>query len=261
MTGKLPFRDALPRKPKITIHTSCKGRAKYVKVTLPSSLAAAKADGNCEVLLISYSSPDGLGDMVKKMWMKEIKSGLLTYYYIGSQKYFAFSHSRNLGVRLATGDIVINVDADIAIGPNYLREIRRLYRENVLQAVHLRGMAGWMAMVKQHVEQLGGYDERMDDGYGREDTDLLRRAEAAGLTVTMLEPPRGWRRLNHHPDIKDKYAKSKHERGATWRHTEKEHDRMSHDALRRGILVANQEKTWGFASAMFKNFDEVVNVG
>jgi len=261
MIGTLPFRDPIPRKPKITIHTSCKGRAKFVKETLPSSMAAAREDGNCEVILISYSSPDGLGDMVKKSWMKEIKSGLLTYYYIGGQKFFRFSHSRNLGIRLATGDIVINVDADIAIGPNYLREIRRLYRENVLQAVHLDRMAGWMAMVKQHAVELGGYDERMDDGYGREDIDLLRRAKAAGLTVTKLAHPRGWRRLNHDASLKDKYAKSKAVRGDSWRDTEKQHDRMSHAALQRGILVANSGKPWGFASAMTKNFDEVVQVG
>jgi hypothetical protein len=255
------FLDRLPRNPRISIHTSCKGRARYVLESLPGNLAAAKKDGNCEVVLLSYTSPDGLGGAVKQRWMSWIRKGLLTYYFIGGQKYFRFSHARNLAAKLCTGSIVVNVDSDICIGPGYLPLLRKQFADvGPLQVVHLRGMAGWLAMVKQHLFELGGYDERMDDGYGREDSDLINRARAAGLFVSVIEPPKGWKRWHHEGGIKDRFGRAFHERKVDWRFLQEEHQRMSNKSLRERRLLANPGKSPGYATAVRKNFEEIVSV-
>jgi hypothetical protein len=82
-----------------------------VRETLPQNIADNRDYPNLEFVLLDYNSEDGLGDWVRQELGDEIASGRLSYYLAPQPTHFHATHSRNMSIRLASGDIVCVVDA------------------------------------------------------------------------------------------------------------------------------------------------------
>ena len=96
----------------ISICTDCMNRLSDIQHTLPANIEAEQSYPDLEFVLLDYNSSDGLGDWVRSEMMGHIESGRLVYYRTEEPQFFNFSHSRNVAMRLATGEIINNVDAD-----------------------------------------------------------------------------------------------------------------------------------------------------
>ena len=200
---------------KVSYCTTCRGRLPHLKQTLPANLAAEKDNPNVEFVVLDYGDEgkDGnLGEWIKQTFPEELVSGRLRYARFEAP-HFAMAHAKNMAHRLATGDIVCNVDADNFIVSGFgvwLSEqfsahpntIATRLSFTVEQEVQLRtrqlynsikqgkldrigSTAGRTAMLRETFEKLGGYDQNYE-AWGYEDSNLLARAHALGIGKTTI---------------------------------------------------------------------------
>ncbi|MBE8721365.1 glycosyltransferase family 2 protein [Sphingobacterium pedocola] len=172
---------------RISFCTTCMNRLSYLKQTLPQNLADNMDYENLEYVLLDYNSSDGLEDYIKSNYSEELNNGKLIYFRIDSVEFYDWTHSRNLAVSLATGDIICNIDADNFTGAGFAKYVNQMFKN--MQDVFLttyyvplrkNDVLGRICMLKSSFLNIGGYDERMKH-YGFEDIDLIHRLERSGL--------------------------------------------------------------------------------
>jgi glycosyltransferase involved in cell wall biosynthesis len=257
------FRGEISREYRISLCTTCMGRLYDLKKTLPANIKHNRAYPNVEFVVLDYNSKDGLGEWMRENMMAHIESGRVAYYRTEEPTSFSMAHSRNIAFKVASGDIVNNVDAD-----NYTMNkeagvpeecfAARLNRfandcpEKVIFAKGRRSMHGRIGFYKKEfIELLGGYNEDLE-GYGHDDHDLVRRAWRLGFTMYWWGGQYCWRIKTSR---KEKNANMKRH----WKATEIENKVKSAASLAAGRYKANEGKHWGKA-ILIKNFETVVEV-
>jgi len=169
-------------------------RLHHLKQTLPKNIADNGDYPNIEFVLLDYNSSDGMEEWVKAEFKEEINSGLVTYFKVEDVEYFDRSHSRNMMFKLATGDIICNIDADNFTGENFANYINTVFneKENIVlltdtkrRYYYIRDCIGRFCAKKEDFVAIAGYDESMK-GYGLEDDDLYERLLALGREETLI---------------------------------------------------------------------------
>ena len=248
---------------KISICITCMDRLNDLSLTLPFNIEH-KAYPSVEFILLDYNShKDDVGKWVKEKMSEYIESGLLTYYRTGEPKYYTMAHSRNVAFNLASGDIILNVDADNFIQPRD-KVITQSFCEyvNILanqsggeKAIFAKGkrmMHGRLGFFKKEFISIGGFDEKMC-GYGYDDIDLMRRAWALGFTLY-------WFGGLYVDRIKTSNSmKGENMQNRNWRKTEWCNQQMGYANLDAGIFVSNQGTTWAKCHVT-KNFKEEMDI-
>lgn len=188
---------------KISFCTTCKGRLHHLRQTLPRNMADNPSGGGIETefVVLDYNSPDGLEDWIKgdPAMRDMMAAGRLVFARNPDPDHFRMAHAKNMAHRLATGDIVCNLDADNFTGVGFARHLGRLFGAapdgavvrpdlSIMDALPLeaRGAFGRIAVSRTNFTALGGYDESIR-GWGGEDTNFLIRARALGLTTHLIE--------------------------------------------------------------------------
>lgn len=170
------------------------GRLHHLAETLPRNIFWNSDYSNLEFILLDYNSPDGLADWIKEYMTKQIESGVLVYYRYNDALYYRYSHSRNMLVRLASGDIVCNLDADNFTGKGFAVYLAEKLKKNdfmtaaIFESDHIMplsydnvtlGCFGRIAVNRSVLLKIGGYNEDIEH-WGFEDTDLIIRLRALG---------------------------------------------------------------------------------
>ncbi|MGW7518216.1 hypothetical protein ACWGJ2_21770 [Streptomyces sp. NPDC054796] len=185
---------------------TCKNRLWQLRRTLPENLERAEADGNAEVVLVNYDSRDGMDEWVRT-FRPHIERGLLRYLHLRDAPHFHMSKAKNLAHFGATGEFLVNVDADNFIGdtvPAWRAQWARAYDTLIHGFVaetdkgrtgerdglpaEGNGTSGRIGLPRRHFMALGGYDEEMLP-MSQQDVDLIDRARALGLAVVRLPQP------------------------------------------------------------------------
>jgi hypothetical protein len=106
-----------PLKPvlKISFCTTCKNRLWQLRHTMPPNIAAIEADGCSEMVLVNYNSEDGLDEWIGQ-FRPAMDAGTLRYVHERSDPHFHGFKAKNLAHFAATGDFVVNLDADNFVG-------------------------------------------------------------------------------------------------------------------------------------------------
>jgi hypothetical protein len=200
---------------KISLCTTCMGRAHHLKQTLPRNLADsvdwARPDA-VEFVVLDYSSPDDLATWITTdpALKPYLEAGILRFARSEGHVRFRHSHAKNMAHALATGDYVCNVDADNFLGFGFTRYLRAIFRRrpNAIVAtnrldsrlnlgVH-KGSMGRIALSKANFDLLGGYDESPRfRGWSGEDSDLLIRAVRMFLRPVFIRERRFLRVVQH----------------------------------------------------------------
>jgi hypothetical protein len=226
--------------PLISFCTTCMGRLKHLKCTMPENMLAASRQ-DVEFVILNYSSPDECEEWIRETFRQEMRSGTVVYYRFDGATYFHHAHAKNLSHRLARGAIVCNLDADNYIGEGFVEYLLNIFQakpNGFMRAV--RGQVyGRMAFRKTDFLKLGGYDERMK-GWGAEDLDLAGRAKAFGLTEVVITDPAFLRYIHHGNAERVRLLPVKNTLASDRRHR-----RMSARSIARGKLVANLGLPWG----------------
>jgi hypothetical protein len=228
----------------ITVTIPCHGRTEDLEKSLPTVFKSAKLSPPCEILVLNYNrSPDYLDYFMADFASQRDKRGkvYISYYkWSGGTGYFHMAHSRNLCVKLASGEFVINSGTSVTFSPEYIRLNREAMNAGY-KVVHNRWM-NFIGVIGFRVEEFyaaGGYDERFEY-YGKEDKDLYRRFERRLDETEMFLMPL------HVLDIVNP------QRYQYYPPTDRQPFNLAKDACnifneneKNRIVVANQGKDWG----------------
>jgi hypothetical protein len=232
------------------------GRLEHLKHTLPENIRDTEGF-EAEFILINYSSPDSCEEWIQENFDKEIRTNKLVYYrYDGASK-FHHSHAKNLAHRVASGEILCNVDADNFIGKGfgqYLLESFAAQPGCFIRSLPRKECFGRLAFLKADFFRLGGYDERMNSGWGYEDWDLMDRAKLIGLREKFIDEPKFVRFIGH-----DDFERVKHSTQKVKEDSDNEHRRLSFISIQEGCFVANEGLKWG-SGRLSKNFHHEIIV-
>jgi len=246
---------------KISFCITCMNRLDDLMITLPANIHANASYPDCEFVLLDYNSSDGLGEWIRRKMKRHIESGKLIYYRTDEPKYYSMSHSRNVAFKVATGDIVNNVDADnftfdgapcSMCFAEWLNEQAQLHPEKTVfaktkQITIMHGRIGFHKA--EFINDLGGYDEGFD-GYGHDDQDIVERALGLGFNIVKWGSLYFYR-IQTPPDKKNVNLKD------DWDETRRRNRELSGRNLLSGRFKANEGRQWGKA-VLTKNFKEEV---
>jgi len=182
-----------PSLPRISLVTTCKGRLAQLQETIGGCLQ--QNDPNYEYVVVDYDCPEGTAE-----WVKSRPDDRVVVVKIHNRPFFNQSHSRNLGARAATGEILVFIDADTILQPGFLSSVRRTLRRNSFMTTSmvlagekdygsgagLMGYGGIIGCWKKDWEAVRGFDETMV-GWGGEDDDFRRRLRGRGLTPLLFD--------------------------------------------------------------------------
>jgi GT2 family glycosyltransferase len=248
------FSRGVTREFSISLCTTCMGRLDDLLQTLPTNIADNADYPRVEFVLLDYNSQDGLEKWVKENMSGHVESGKLVYARTTEPKWYHMAHSRNVAFKLATGEIVCNVDADNWTGPGFATALNRLANEKPERAVFVKGwrlLRGRVGLYrKEWLELLGGYDESLT-GYGHDDRDLVDRSLLqqfrlmwfGGQYVTRIQTARSVKVANME-------AKN-------WKATETANKERSAENIQKGLFKSNEGRKWGSA-ILRKNFREEI---
>jgi GT2 family glycosyltransferase len=181
---------------KISICTVCMNRLSHLKETLPVNIIGNEQYPNIEFIVLDYNSKDELESWAKNNLKRYIQSGLVKYYKTTERDHFYMSHSKNMALKLSTGDIVCLIDADIFAGENYAHWVHSAFSGNgkssILTTLRLdkiyakKDLGGKLCIHRDLLHSVNGFDESLI-GHGIDDMDLVNRLEKAGGKRIFIE--------------------------------------------------------------------------
>lgn len=203
---------------KMSVVIPCYNYSKYVGEAIESALNQTWQDK--EVIVVDDGSTDNSAEIIKKFPVK--------YIY---QENKGLSTARNTGIRAATGEKILCLDADDIVGATYL-ELAQGIKGIAICGMICFGNGGLHIGVypdtrymklsdlliinrlhcasifdKSDWERLGGFDEEMKDGY--EDWEFWIRMRAAGVRITPILEILFFYRKHGHSMVTDSMAKDK----------------------------------------------------
>lgn len=234
---------------KISFCTTCMNRTNYLKKTLPINLHQVR--DNIEFVVLNYSSKDDLDDWIKPY----VENNRVNYYKLEGKEHFHMAHAKNVACKLATGDIVVNLDADMIIGKNFNYHLLKLFRNpNTTIACGQWFVSGKIATTKKCFWDLQGYDERMM-GWGAEDFDFVNRSKLYGNEFTQIYSDEFNICIGHNNEIRTKNYDEKFNK---MHETEQANYLIACHNHRFNVLTPNNGN-WGKAT-LIKNYSELVEI-
>ena len=240
---------------RISFCTTCMDRLFHLEQTLPRNLKNASSFEDAEFILLNYGSTDGLDGWVKKNLFAEISSGRVSYYRTDEPRYWVAARAKNIAHRLASGDILCNLDSDILIPEGFCEYISDAFSSNpeIIMAFDSadshgnHGCAGIIASRREHFHSVNGYDEGIRLGWGYDDMNFQFRCRMKN-SLELFVPPKMCLCIPHSNEMRTANCQLKEiemTRGL----------RMSicENSAKEQDYVANKCSPWG-SCTVFKNF-------
>ncbi len=194
---------------KISYCTTCRDRLWQLRQTYLENIFQNDND-SVEFVLLDYNSSDGLEAWVREFLSEFIAGGRVVFARERSALYFHAARAKNIAHRLASGDVVVNLDAD-----NWCEGITSHLWENfrpqcVYQYYNQNsdGSFGRIALARDAFLRLGGYNESFLPMVW-EDSDLLERAKLIGLDLvaTTFEKRPPIPNAEHHQQLQPSWSR------------------------------------------------------
>ena len=170
-------------------------RLEHLKITLKENLKDLDSYRNIEFLILDYGSREPIYEHIKSVFPRFLDSGNIKLFRVEATQY-NMSHSRNVAFKLATGDILCNIDADNYVGYGFARYIREVFEKepNVFLTCqgnpnHPGDVRGRLCVKRRDFFSIRGYDERMIF-YGFDDYDIVNRLTNYGLRQKIITDDR-----------------------------------------------------------------------
>jgi hypothetical protein len=173
---------------RVSFCTTCKGRLEHLQHTLPQNLAiTASVDPPVEFVILAYGD-QSVVDWVSEHYQNELANGKIVLASTEAE-HFRMAHAKNVSQRLASGDILCNLDADNTLASGFSEWLINQFgrnpniitcRNRAEADLTKDGLAGKIAIHRDMFQYLLGYDEFFS-GWGGDDSNLLVRAQQAGI--------------------------------------------------------------------------------
>jgi len=160
----------------VSITTGCMNRREFLDKTLPTWTRSAVPN---EILIVDWSSSEILQDLVQM-------DPRIVVFRVTDQKYWHNSKCHNLEFRLARGGIVLRLDSDYLLGPDFFPKhplaSGTFYAGNWKKVLtsDKKSLSGVLYAHRNDLFRANGYNERLDS-YGQEEDDLYDRLAELGL--------------------------------------------------------------------------------
>lgn len=200
---------------KISFCTTSMNRLQHIKQTVEKNIKNASSYENFEFVLLDYNSKDGLGDWVKENLFKYIENEKLKFIQTKEPRYWVAAHAKNIAHKMASGDILCNVDADVSIPEGFCEYINKIFLKpktivafDSLDKNKNNGCAGIIAIKKEDFYSVNGYDENICLGWGCDDMNFQFRTRMHN-NLELITPPPICSCLNHSNELRVENCQSK----------------------------------------------------
>lgn len=227
----------------VSFCTTCANRVHQLERTFDANLKIIVEHPNTEWIIVNFGSQDTLDEFIIGRLPEAPRR--VSYVRDLSHSEWHLSIAKNVAHRLASGDILVNLDCDNFIGTALDAVLESFSKDTPI--LHLwsgkfrDGSCGRIAIAKNVFLKIGGYDESfLPMGY--QDLDLLNRARAAGFKVKQVSSAAGSAIQNS----KDMPIKG-HSVQSSWQQFNSINRKMSDSNIKAGFLTANRGRKWGNA--------------
>jgi glycosyltransferase involved in cell wall biosynthesis len=228
----------------ISFCTTCMGRLHHLKETLPKNLETAESHADHEFVLLNYGSKDGMHEWCRENLRPHIISGRLKYFRTNAPDSFLHSHAKNIAHRRASGEIIVNLDADNYLVDGYVEFVMENLKEgriitspeNDIDGVP--GCFGKIALFKEQFYSVNGYEEDIEMGWAWEDNHLINRIIWQNDINPIKAPRELCRTISHGDD-----------------------ERLSNCNGNGRDILAGKESTWAMLMESRKKQSYIANVG
>ena len=173
------------------------------------------ANPDAEFVVLDYGSTDYVLRWVGHELHRLPPVRRFAVYRLKEARGFNSAHSKNTVHRLATGDVLVNLDADNYTGEDYCEALRNTARvrghdfdhvnegepffivpKNRLRTDELfAGAGGRIVVTRAAFDLVRGYDESLE-GYGYDDTEFAARLRNAGVHMLEIDRPESLRHIH-----------------------------------------------------------------
>jgi glycosyltransferase involved in cell wall biosynthesis len=166
---------------KVSIIIPCKGRLEQLKQCLPTVLAQTYE--NVEIVVVDYNCPENTAGYCDSIGVNYVKANV-------SADYWNLCKARNLGARNSTGEILLFLDADTILMPQFIEsELAKLELGSFLTGLvepPWNG-CGCLFVYRNDFEAVRGYNE-LFEGWGYDDFNMYERLSHSDLTHYKFSP-------------------------------------------------------------------------
>jgi hypothetical protein len=230
---------------KLSYCTTCCDRLWQLALSLPDNLK--KLNENEEFILVNYGSTDNLTRYIQSSYLcnKLIEENRFKYIDVLDVNKYHCPKAKNIAHRFATGNFLINLDAD---NSNHLINKTILNTVGKNKAlIHLwshvtpDGTYGKICIPKNIFYKLGGYDESLLP-IAYQDNDIIERAKA--MNIEIIRKPI---LVNAIPNTdEEKINKTGVESWWGCLHANRDKSNLN---ISKNNLIANKDTGWGYAKA------------
>jgi len=183
---------------KISFCIICMNRLDQLRQTLLQNINDNTNYDSLEFILLDYNSQDEMGLWVKTEMQQYLDEGRIIYYKTNQPERFNHSHAKNLAFKLASGDIVCNINADHFTGKGFAAYVNEQFNQDdkivitplasqpAIGNTAPKDVFGKVCVKKADFLTIRGFDERMQT-YGFEDFDFINRLEMIGINRLKLQ--------------------------------------------------------------------------
>ena len=181
---------------KLSLVTACKDRGDYLKL----ALASWQKFPFDEIIIVDWSSKvplsaEDLPDNVKIIQVLD-------------QEYYEHSKARNFKINQAKNDLVLSMDCDVMLMPKFASNFFVKPGTLIMGDNKLASTIGSSIFDKKIYNELGGFNEKFDEGWGFEDLDFYNKVENSKYKFVTY-PSSSMLHIDHDDEIRVVNTKNK----------------------------------------------------
>lgn len=236
-------------------------RLHHLKQTILRNIEHSKSYDDVEFILLDYNSSDRLEDWAKEYLSKEIEIGRVKFYRTNEPRYWVAAHAKNIAHKLASGDVLCNLDCDILIPVGFCEYISNAFSsgKRIVMSFESKdpyghdGCAGIVAALKSDFYSVNGYDENIYMGWGYDDMNYQFRVRMQN-NLELFVPQKICLCIPHSNETRTENCQLK-----DIETTKDLSFALCQDAASNKEYIANKFAPWGVAN-LIKNFVEQVKL-
>lgn len=243
---------------KISFCTTSMNRLFHIEQTYINNIKNSISYENVEFILLDYGSQDNIETWAKDNLKNFIEEGLVSFYQTKEPKFWVAAHAKNIAHKMASGDILINLDSDVYIPENFCDYIKSCFSKNIILSFDSKdmdnndGCAGMIGARKEHFYSVNGYDENIYLGWGFDDLNYQFRCRMKN-DLELLVCPKIIKCISHDNEIRNKNCQLKNIEA-----TRLISKNITEDCALKQDYIANKFIEWGKAK-LIKNFQALID--